>query len=95
MSFNFRGKTIELPSKMFINGEWLDSATKLPIYCPELGKDIHAVAQSEVEHVNAAIAAARACFEGPEWGYSTTGAQRAVFIREMARIIEGDFFASF
>ena len=92
MSYTFRGKAIELPSKLYINGEWIETETKLPVYSPELGKDVHAVSQADVQHVNASVEAARACVEGPNWGINTTGAQRAVFIREIARIIEGFIF---
>eukprot|EP00903_Cladosiphon_okamuranus_P008338 g8021.t1 len=77
---------------LFINGQWQDAGggstfenlnpatEELICHCPN----------AQAEDVDEAVAAARACFEGPDWGFKSTGAQRAACLRAMGKAIEVD-----
>lgn len=54
---------------------------------PANGKLIAKVAACTREDIDAAVKAAKACLHGPNWGYKSTGAQRAIILRNLGKII--------
>ncbi|AOV16533.1 aldehyde dehydrogenase [Acidihalobacter aeolianus] len=69
--------------RLFIDGEWVEPAAggRLPVVNPATERVFHEVAAAIAEDVDRAVAAARAAFA--TWG-TTTGAERAVYLRAMA-----------
>lgn len=77
-------------TQLYINGRWT-----LPIRGetfenrnPANNSLICLNASATAEDVDAAVLAARACLNSPHWGYASTGAQRAVVLRKLGKIIE-------
>ncbi|CAM9460686.1 unnamed protein product [Ectocarpus sp. 6 AP-2014] len=79
-------------SKLFINNKWHDAGGGATFEClnPATEELICSCANAQAEDVDKAVAAARACFEGPNWGFKSTGAQRAACLRAMGKAIEDD-----
>nr|GMC75876.1 betaine aldehyde dehydrogenase, chloroplastic-like [Ipomoea batatas] len=76
---------IRIPSRLlFIDGEWREPVKKnrLPIINPATEQVIGDIPGATAEDVNIAVEAARRALAG-EWG-STTGAQRAKYLRAIA-----------
>ncbi|XP_031105614.1 betaine aldehyde dehydrogenase, chloroplastic-like [Ipomoea triloba] len=76
---------IRIPSRLlFIDGEWREPVKKnrLPIINPATEQVIGDIPGATAEDVNIAVEAARRALAG-EWG-STTGAQRAKYLRSIA-----------
>lgn len=46
------------------------------------------VAAASKEDVDLAVAAAKKCLNSPQWGYASTGKQRADLLRKLGKIIE-------
>lgn len=76
-------------NQLFINGQWVDPVLggKFETFNPATGKVICEVADGSAEDIDRAVKAARECLEGPNWGYTSTGAQRAVVLRKLGEII--------
>lgn len=55
--------------KNFINGEWVDGAdnAKIAVTDPATGQKLCDVARGTADDIDHAVAAARACFNSPEW----------------------------
>ncbi|CAN0270524.1 unnamed protein product [Pylaiella littoralis] len=80
------------PQQLFINNQWHDAGggSTFDNSNPATEELICSCANAQPEDVDEAVAAARACFEGPEWGFKSTGPQRAACLRAMAKAIEDD-----
>ena len=57
------------PRKMFINNQWVDSASgkTFPVYNPATGEVLAQVAEGDREDINRAVKAARKAFDGGPW----------------------------
>eukprot|EP00123_Amoebidium_parasiticum_P015337 comp22910_c0_seq1/m.36246 comp22910_c0_seq1/g.36246 ORF comp22910_c0_seq1/g.36246 comp22910_c0_seq1/m.36246 type:complete len:506 (-) comp22910_c0_seq1:565-2082(-) len=79
-------------TQAFINNEFVPAASGRTFanINPSTGETICEVSACSAEDVNAAVKAARACFEGPTWGLATTGSQRADYLTKIADIIESE-----
>ncbi|MGH7466374.1 MAG: aldehyde dehydrogenase family protein [Longimicrobiales bacterium] len=55
------------PDRLFIGGEWVDSATTFAVYNPATGDVLTEVAEAGESHVDAAVNAARRAFGAQEW----------------------------
>jgi betaine-aldehyde dehydrogenase len=51
------------------------------------GTEISKVANGTAEDIDIAVKAARACLNSSEWGYASTGKQRAIILRKLGQII--------
>jgi len=71
--------------QMFINGEWVSSAsnTTFPVYEPATEEVLAQVPDSNADDVNRAVAAAKAAFEEGPWG-STTAQERGRILFKLA-----------
>jgi acyl-CoA reductase-like NAD-dependent aldehyde dehydrogenase len=71
-------------SQLYINGKWRESAGtgRFDTINPANGSIITNVAEGNYVDVDEAVAAARVCLNSSDWGYASTGAQRAVFLRK-------------
>eukprot|EP01038_Epipyxis_sp_PR26KG_P006105 gene6105-8415_t len=78
-----------IKTKLFINGKYCDPirGQTFATINPADGKLIADVANGTSEDVDLAVQAAKACLNGPNWGYKSTGAQRAVVLRKLQEII--------
>lgn len=76
-------------TQLYINGAWCDATKggKFVTYNPATDTPITEVANATAEDVDKAVAAAKACLNGPTWGYKSTGAQRAIILRKLGDII--------
>jgi acyl-CoA reductase-like NAD-dependent aldehyde dehydrogenase len=59
------------------------SGGSFPSINPANNQLIANVANGTAEDIDIAISAARACLNGPNWGYKSSGAQRAVVLRNL------------
>ncbi len=76
-------------TQLFINGKFVDPVKggKFTNFNPATGAPICEVSNSTSEDIDIAVKAARACLEGPSWGYKSTGKQRAIVLRKLGEII--------
>jgi betaine-aldehyde dehydrogenase len=76
-------------TKLFIDGKWVDPVRggKFPNYQPTTGALLCEVADGTSEDIDIAVASAKACLYGPNWGYASTRAQRAAVLRRLGEII--------
>ncbi len=76
-------------TQLYINGEWRDPVKggKFTTFNPATGEPITEVANATAEDVDLAVSSARACLNSANWGYQSTGAQRAVILRKLGEII--------
>lgn len=76
-------------TKLFINGKYVSPVLgkTFTTYNPADGSVICQVANGTKEDIDLAVAAARACLESENWGYKSTGAQRAVVLRKLGELI--------
>ncbi|WP_088007091.1 aldehyde dehydrogenase family protein [Indiicoccus explosivorum] len=76
---------------MLINGQWVgeDRPGGHPVYNPSTGEQIAAITAGTKEDVDAAVAAARAAFESPEW-QRVRPYERGQLLTELAREIRSD-----
>ena len=72
---------------MFINGEWVDTQTRYEVVAPATGELTATVAFGDIEHVDAAVAAAKAAHEEGTWR-RLTPEQRADYLDRMADDME-------
>jgi len=79
------------PSRNFIAGEWRAAATKatFPKLAPASGAVLAEVANSGAADVDAAVAAARAQFDGGEWS-RLPGAERGRLLNKLADLLARD-----
>ncbi len=70
---------------LFIDGRRVETSERLDVVDPATGRVVGNVARGGVEHVDAAVAAARAAGEGP-WG-RTTGRDRSKVLLRIAELI--------
>jgi betaine-aldehyde dehydrogenase len=78
------------PTKLWINGKWCDSADggRFDSISPPTGKVLKSVSAAGSVDIDAAVSAAKACLHSDNWGYKSTGAQRAVILRRFGEIIK-------
>ena len=77
----------EISGRLFINGEWRDGRSQLPVINPATEERIGSVAAADPRDVDDAVAAARAALSGP-WA-SVTARDRGRFLAKIAqRILE-------
>eukprot|EP01032_Pedospumella_encystans_P031402 gene31402-35446_t len=76
-------------NQLFIDGKWVDSVLKGTFENKNPSNDsvLCNVANGTKEDIEVAVAAARRCLESENWGYKSTGAQRAVILRKLGEII--------
>src|SRR5262244_4293258 len=74
--------------QMYINGEWVESASKrtFPVYDPSTEEVIAQVPDADADDVNRAVAAAKAAFEEGPWA-STTAQERGRVLFRLAEKI--------
>eukprot|EP00747_Dinoflagellata_sp_TGD_P030946 gnl/TRDRNA2_/TRDRNA2_134964_c0_seq1.p1 gnl/TRDRNA2_/TRDRNA2_134964_c0~~gnl/TRDRNA2_/TRDRNA2_134964_c0_seq1.p1 ORF type:complete len:538 (+),score=96.50 gnl/TRDRNA2_/TRDRNA2_134964_c0_seq1:68-1615(+) len=74
-----------VPSKLFINNEWVDAADgrTFPVENPYTGNIVAECARAAEADVDRAVRAAHAAQWGGTWGQATTGASRAAQLHKM------------
>ncbi len=74
--------------RMFINGEWVDSATRktFAVLDPSTEQVIAQVPDANASDVDRAVAAARAAFDGGPWGQTTAQERGRVLFRLAERV---------
>ena len=79
-----------METKLFIDGTWCDARRggTLDVINPANERVFHQVAAGTAEDIDHAVEAAKTAMKGP-WG-RTTGKERAVFLRAIAKEIEED-----
>jgi len=79
------------PKGLLIGGRWLParSGATFEVVDPATGKSFAKAAAGDVADVDAAVAAARAAFEGPAWSTATPSA-RARLLLKLADLIEAN-----
>lgn len=87
------GKTVNLHHGMFINNEFVPSASgkKLEVYNPAKGKVIGEIYQGDKEDVDTAVKAARAAYEANNrsWGFGIAN-QRGKLMIKLADLIDAN-----
>lgn len=78
-----------MKTQLFINGRFVDSVLgeTFPTVNPANGEKICDVSSATKEDIDMAVAAAKECLYSSSWGYASTGAQRAVILRNFAVIL--------
>ena len=76
-------------NQLYINGKWVDPVDggTFDTINPANGCVITKVANATKIDVDQAIQAAKTCLNGPTWGYSSTGQQRAVVLRRLGVLV--------
>eukprot|EP01034_Spumella_vulgaris_P027471 gene27471-34191_t len=76
-------------TQLFIDGKYVDPVKggTFDTINPANGQVIASVANGTAEDVNLAVEAATRCLNSENWGYKSTGAQRAVILRKLGEII--------
>jgi len=77
------------PHQLFIGGKWVEakSGKTFDTFDPGSGSVIARVAEGEAADIDAAVAAARAAFEGAAWS-RMSGSERAKLMWKLAELIE-------
>lgn len=86
------GRTIELPTGLFINNEFvssIDSQETLSSINPATEEEICKVVAASAKDVDLAVKAARAAFKNT-WGKNVTGFERSRLLHKLANLIERD-----
>ena len=80
-----------VPTGLFIGGEWRDAAggETFDVVSPSSEEHLATVAAAQPADIDAAVAAARAQFDGGAWS-QMTGAQRGLLLHRLADLIERD-----
>ena len=75
---------------VFINGEFKPpvNGKKFDTYRPTTGEVLTQVAAADKDDVDLAVKAAKTCLYSDNWGYKSTGKQRAVILRKLSSIFE-------
>jgi betaine-aldehyde dehydrogenase len=76
--------------KLYIDGQWVSPVKggTFTTYKPTTGEPLCEVANATAEDVDLAVKAAQRSMNSSNWGYSSTGAQRAVILRNFGKLIE-------
>jgi betaine-aldehyde dehydrogenase len=76
-------------TQLFIDGQWVDPVRggKFETINPATGEVITEVSNGSAEDIDIAVRAARACLNGDNWGYKSTGEQRAQLLRRLGEIV--------
>jgi betaine-aldehyde dehydrogenase len=74
--------------QMFINGEWVDSASgkRFPVYDPSTEEVIAEVPEANEKDINRAVAAAKAAFESGAWPQTTAQERGRILLRLAERV---------
>ena len=72
-----------------INGQRMGSKTRLAVHNPADASEIGSIAAGGAEEVDAAVAAATACFHSPQWQAMTPAAREGCLLR-LADLIEAE-----
>jgi phenylacetaldehyde dehydrogenase len=77
------------PRKMFINNQWVDSASgkTFPVYNPATGEVLARVAEGDREDINRAVKAARKAFDSGRWP-DMTASERGRLIWKLGDLLE-------
>src|SRR5580700_5085232 len=77
------------PRKMFINNQWVESASgkTFPVYNPATGEVLAQVAEGDREDINRAVKAARKAFEDGPWS-KMTSSERGRLIWKLGDLLE-------
>jgi len=77
------------PRKMFINNQWVDSASgkTFPVYNPATGEVLAKVAEGDREDINRAVKAARKAFDSGPWN-DMTASERGRLIWKLGDLLE-------
>lgn len=77
-------------NKLYINGSWREAVLggTFPTINPANGEIIENVANGTKEDIDVAVAAAKEALYSENWGFKSTGKQRAVILRKLGSIIE-------
>ncbi len=80
-----------VPTQLFIGGGWRDAAdgSTFDVVAPASEDHLASVASATVADIDAAVAAARAQFDGGAWSL-LTGAERGLLLHRLADLIERD-----
>jgi len=78
-----------MKTQLYIAGKWANAVRggTFESVNPATGQKVADVSAATAEDINLAVAAAKACLHSENWGYKTTGAQRAVVLRKLGQII--------
>lgn len=78
-----------IKTQLFINGEYVDPVKKgtFPCINPATGALIADVADGTQEDIDLAIHAAETCLFSPNWGFNSSGADRAQVLRALGSIL--------
>lgn len=81
----------DVPTGLFIGGAWRDAAdgATFEVVAPHTEELLGTVASASAADVDAAVAAARAQFDGGAWS-QLTGAERGLLLNRLADLIERD-----
>src|SRR3954447_14231774 len=81
----------DVATQLFIGGEWRDAAdgSTFDVLSPSTEEKIAEVASATAADVDAAVAAARAQFDGGAWS-QLSGAERGRLLTRLADLIERD-----
>jgi betaine-aldehyde dehydrogenase len=74
--------------QMFINGEWVDSASgkRFPVYDPSTEEVIAEVPEANEKDINRAVAAAKVAFESGAWPQTTAQERGRILLRLAERV---------
>jgi phenylacetaldehyde dehydrogenase len=77
------------PRKMFINNQWVDSASgkTFPVYNPATGEVLAQVAEGDREDINRAVKAARKAFDSGPWS-DMSASERGRLIWKLGDLLE-------
>jgi acyl-CoA reductase-like NAD-dependent aldehyde dehydrogenase len=81
----------EVPTQLFIGGQWRDAAdgATFSTISPTTEQSLAELAAASAQDVDAAVAAARAQFDGGDWS-QLTGADRGLLLHRLADLVERD-----
>eukprot|EP00904_Undaria_pinnatifida_P003514 jgi/Undpi1/13163/HiC_scaffold_8.g02825.m1 len=80
------------PASLFIANKFLEASkgSTFEVINPATEGLVSVCANAGKEDVDKAVKAARACFDGPDWGMSSSGARRGSCLRALASAVEAD-----
>jgi betaine-aldehyde dehydrogenase len=81
----------DVKTQLFVGGRWVDAAdgATFDVVAPASEEHLATVAAASADDVDAAVAAARAQFDGGAWS-RLTGAERGVLLNRLADLVERD-----
>lgn len=77
-------------TQLYINGAYCDPVKggTFTTFDPATNKPLAEVANATAEDIDIALKAATACLNSENWGYKSTGAQRAQILRRLGKLFE-------